>query len=121
MTAPVVMLVALAIVGAGSPGASDISPPTAQTTAAAQTDLSADVRVSAEDADLAREPPAGSGAEFVRYASPPEFHNGLVAGGLFAWAGVLIGVLMFLEKRRLVSLVLGGGGIVVGLALMLTG
>jgi hypothetical protein len=42
-------------------------------------------------------------------------------GGLFAWTGLLIGGLMFLDKRRLVSLVIGGSGLAVGLALMLIG
>ncbi|HEX4742431.1 MAG TPA: hypothetical protein VH353_13980 [Caulobacteraceae bacterium] len=122
MTAPLVMLVALTILVAGPPEEVDISPPAAQV---ARTTVSEGFvpgsMPRAADTDVAREPPAGSGAEFARYASPPELHNGLLVGGLFAWTGMLIGGLMFLDKRRLVSLVIGGGGLAVGLTLMLTG
>jgi hypothetical protein len=123
MTAPAVMLVALTILAAGPPGTPDISPPATQaaTTTLPEADPATSAAVRVEDEDVAREPPAGSGAEFVRYASPPELHNGLLVGGLFAWTGLLIGGLMFLDKRRLVSLVIGGSGLAVGLALMLIG
>lgn len=123
MTAPAVMLVALTILMAGPPDALDFSRSTAHAArpTASETGFAPGAMLRAPDADVAREPPAGSGAEFVRYASPPELHNGLLVGGLFAWTGILIGGLMFLEKRRLVSFVIGGGGLAVGLALMLTG
>lgn len=86
-----------------------------------QTTLPPTLLPSSQAVHLGREPPPGSGAEFVRYASPPELHNGFLLGGLFAWTGALIGGLMFLERRRIVSLVIGGGGLAVGLALMLIG
>ncbi|MBV8683477.1 MAG: hypothetical protein JO111_11420 [Caulobacteraceae bacterium] len=69
----------------------------------------------------AREPPEGSGVEFVRYASPPQLHNGFLAGGLLAWTSVLIGALLLLDKRRLAALTIAGSGVVVGVALMFTG
>jgi len=68
-----------------------------------------------------REPPAGSGAEFTRYVSPPQLHNGFLAGGLLVWTSALIGGLLLLEKRRLAALTIAGSGVVVGVALMFTG
>ena len=123
MTAPAVTLVVLSILAAGPSEALDISPAAAQVvnTTLFKVGLAAGGPARAQDADVIREPPAGSGAEFVRYASPPEFHNGILIGGLYAWTGVLIGALMFLERRRLASLLIGGGGLAVGLAMMLIG
>lgn len=68
-----------------------------------------------------REPPEGSGAEFTRYVSHPQLHNGFLAGGLVAWTSVLIGGLFLLEKRRLAALTIAGSGLLVGVALMFTG
>ena len=119
MTMPAGTLVAAVVLAVAHIGPSEpAAAPVAQSVLASIFPTDRGLQTSLEPA---REPPAGSGVEFVRYASPPELHNGFLAGGLLAWTSVLIGGLLLLEKRRVAAITIAGSGVVVGVALMFTG
>jgi hypothetical protein len=120
MVGPAVKLAVAAIMAAAQTGPSGLDRAAPRIIPAALATLPPYGRVQA-GLEPAREPPEGSGVEFTRYVAPPQLHNGFLPGGLIAWTGVLFGSLLLLEKRRLAALAVAGGGVVVGVALMLTG
>jgi hypothetical protein len=62
-----------------------------------------------------------AGAEYTQYVAPIAARNRFIIGGLLAWAGILAGGLLFLEKRRIAALALMATGLVSGVALMFSG
>jgi hypothetical protein len=64
-------------------------------------------------------PPKGSGAEFTEYLAPVRPRNQYLVGGLLACAGSLVGVLLMLERRRILGLSLCATSVIAGLFLML--
>ena len=57
--------------------------------------------------------------EYVEYSSPYHPREQFLVGGLLAWMGVLAGCLAWIERRRVIGVSIGGGGLLIGLLLIL--